>query len=194
MKDNFDIRVYRYKQMLLEAEEEAKTEQVVDDLKDEMSDVLKSLETELEKASKTTNEGALTTASIVIAPPAVMELIAKFGKAAGNIVNKILGKKPNDGSDYQQWMNKLAKIADELHHLYMVPIKGIIKKFIKDSDKANKVANGIFHMIVVTFLIASGVTAVKAFQAKNVSLATLEGALSAIKGGEVKNFISKLMA
>jgi len=194
MKDNFDIRVYRYKQMLLEAEEEAKTEQVVDDLKDEMSDVLKSLETELEKASKTTNEGALTTASIVIALPAVMGLIAKFGKAAGNIVNKILGKKPNDGSDYQQWMNKLAKIADELHHLYMIPIEGIVKKFVKDPKKAHSVANGIFHIIVATFLIVSGVTAVKAFQVKNVSLATLEGALSAIKGGEIKNFISKLMA
>jgi len=194
MKDNFDIRVYRYKQMLLEAEEEAKTDQVVDDLKDEMSDVLKSLETELEKASKTTNEGVLTTASIAIALPAIMGLVAKFGKAAGNIVNKMLGKKPNDGSDYQQWMNKLAKIADELHHLYMAPIEGIVKKFVKDPKKAHSVANGIFHIIVATFLIASGVTAVKAFQAKNISLATLEGALSAIKGGEVKNFISKLMA
>jgi hypothetical protein len=76
----------------------------------------------------------------------------------------------------------------------MVPIKGIVKKFIKDSDKANKVANGIFHMIVAAFLIASGVTAVKAFQAKNVSLATLEATLSAIKGGEIKSFISKLIA
>jgi hypothetical protein len=194
MKDNFDIRVYRYKQMLLEAEEEAKTEQVIDDLKDEMSDILKSLETELNKASNTTNEGILTTASIAVALPAIMGLVAKFGKSAGNIVNKMLGKKPTEKDDYQEWMNKLAKIADELHHLYMVPIKGIVKKFIKDSDKANKVANGIFHMIVAAFLIASGVTAVKAFQVKNVSLATLEAALSAIKGGEIKSFISKLIA
>jgi hypothetical protein len=74
----------------------------------------------------------------------------------------------------------------------MIPIKNIVKKFIKDPAKADKVANGIFHIIVAAFLVASGVTAVKAFQAKNVSLATLESALSAVKGGEIKSFIQNL--
>jgi len=110
------------------------------------------------------------------------------------MVNKVLGKKPNDEGAYQQWMDKLAHIADELHHLYMAPLEAITKKFIKDPEKAHKVANGIFHVIVATFLVASGATAVKAFQAKNVSLATLESALSAVKGGEIKDFISKLLA
>jgi hypothetical protein len=57
-----------------------------------MSAILKSMDTELAKASKSTNEGIITIASIAIALPAVMGLISKFGKAAGNIVNKILGK------------------------------------------------------------------------------------------------------
>ena len=121
-----------------------------------------------------------------------MGLVARFGKAAGNIVNKVLGKKPNDESGYQQWMTKLGHIADELHHLYMSPIESIVKKFIKDETKAKKVASGIFHLIVATFLIASGVTAIKAIQSKNLSLATLETALSAIKGGEIKTFIQNL--
>jgi len=185
-----------YKQKLSEVDIDLdnKEQAVVDDIKDEMDDVLKGLENEFEKASKSTNEGLLTTASIAVAIPAIMGLVSRLGKAAGNIVNKMLGKKPDKDSDYQQWMNKLGNIADELHHLYMVPIKNIVKKFIKDPAKADKVANGIFHIIVAAFLVASGVTAVKALQAKNISLATLESALGAIKGGEIKTYISKLIA
>jgi hypothetical protein len=170
-----------------------KEQSVVDDVKDEMSDILKTMDTELAKASESTNEGLLTVASIAIALPAIMGLIAKFGKAAGNMVNKVLGKKPTDQDAYQQWMTKLGHIADELHHLYMAPIESIVKKFVKDPVKAKNVSSGIFHVIVATFLIASGATAVKALQSKNLSLATLEGALSAIKGGELKQFISGLV-
>jgi hypothetical protein len=171
-----------------------KEQTVVDDVKDEMSDILKTMDTELAKAAKSTNEGLLTIASIAIALPAIMGLIAKFGKAAGNVVNKMLGKKPTDEDAYNQWMNKLSHIADELHHLYMAPLESIVKKFVKDPAKAKQVANGIFHVIVATFLIASGVTAVQAIQSKNLSLATLETALSAVKGNEIKTFIEKLVA
>jgi hypothetical protein len=184
----------QYKEKLAEVDInlDDKEQSVVDDVKDEMSAILKTMDTELAKASKSTNEGLLTVASIAIALPAIMGLVAKFGKAAGNMVNKILGKKPTDQDAYQQWMTKLGHIADELHHLYMAPIEAIVKKFIKDPVKAKKVSSGIFHVIVATFLIASGATAVQALQSKNLSLATLEGALSAVKGGELKQFISGL--
>jgi len=184
----------QYKEKLAEVDIDLdnKEQAVVDDVKDEMSSILKTMDAELAKASQSTNEGLLTVASIAIALPAIMGLVAKFGKAAGAMVNKVLGKKPTDEDAYNQWMNKLSHIADELHHLYMAPLESIVKKFVKDPAKAKQVASAIFHVIVATFLIASGVTAVKALQAKNVSLATLEGALSAIKGGEVKTFISDL--
>jgi len=174
-----------------------KEQSVVDDVKDEMSAIIKGLDTELTKATEKeqpTNEGLLTIASIAIALPAVMGLIAKLGKGASTMVNKLLGKKPDEKSAYNQWMAKLGHIADELHHLYLAPIESIVKKFIKDEAKAKKVANGIFHIIVATFLIASGVTAVQAIQSKNLSLATLETALSAVKGNEIKTFITKLVA
>jgi hypothetical protein len=184
----------QYKEKLAEVDIDLddKEQAVVDDVKDEMSTILKTMDAELAKASQSTNEGLLTVASIAIALPAIMGLVAKFGKAAGDMVNKMLGKKPTDEDAYNQWMSKLGHIADELHHLYMAPLESIVKKFVKDPAKAKQVASAIFHVIVATFLIASGATAVKALQAKNVSLATLEGALSAIKGGEVKTFISDL--
>ena len=183
-----------YKEKLAEVDInlDDKEQSVVDDVKDEMSAILKTMDVELEKASKSTNEGLITVASIAIALPAIMGLIAKFGKAAGAVVNKMLGKKPNDEAAYQQWMTKLGHIADELHHLYMVPIESITKKFVKDEAMAKKIASGIFHAIVATFLIASGATAVKALQSKNLSLATLESALSAVKGGELKDFFTGL--
>jgi len=169
-----------------------KEQSVVDDVKDEMSAILKTIDSELAKASQSTNEGLITVASIAIALPAIMGLIAKFGKAAGAMVNKALGKKPTDEDAYNQWMTKLGHIADELHHLYMAPLLSVTKKFVKDEEMAKKIANGIFHAIVATFLIASGATAVKALQSKNLSLATLESALSAVKGGELKDFFTGL--
>ena len=188
-----------YKEKLSEVDIDLddKEQSVVDDVKDEMSAILKTMDTELAKASKgsgeqPTNEGLLTVASIAIALPAIMGLISKFGKAAGTMVNKVLGKKPNEDDAYQKWMTKLGHIADELHHLYMAPLTAIVKKFVKDENKAKSIASGIFHVIVATFLVASGATAVKALQAKNVSLATLEGALTAVKSGELKSFISDL--
>ena len=201
--DAFDLRKFLAEGQLEKNLQEVdinlddKEQSVVDDVKDEMSAVIKGLDTELTKATEKeqpTNEGLLTIASIAIALPAVMGLVAKLGKAAGNMVNKILGKKPNDEAAYNQWMAKLGHIADELHHLYMAPIEAIVKKFIKDEVKAKKVASGIFHVIVATFLIASGATAIKAIQSKNLTLATLETALSAVKGGEIKAFIEKLVA
>ena len=201
--DTFDLRKFLAEGQLEKNLQEVdinlddKEQAVVDDVKDEMSSILKTMDAELAKAAKgsgeqPTNEGLLTVASIAIALPAIMGLIAKFGKAAGTMVNKMLGKKPSEEDAYQQWMSKLGHIADELHHLYMAPIEAIVKKFIKDPVKAKKVSSGIFHVIVATFLIASGATAVQALQSKNLSLATLESALSAVKGGEIKTFISGL--
>jgi hypothetical protein len=196
--DTFDLRKFLSEGQLeknlqeVDIDLDDKEQAVVDDVKDEMSSILKTMDAEFAKASKTTNEGFITIASFVVALPALMGLVAKFGKAAGTMVNKMLGKKPTDQDAYQQWMTKLGHIADELHHLYMIPIEGIVKKFVKDPEKAKKISSGIFHVIVATFLVASGVTAVKALQAKNISLATLEGALSAVKGGEIKQFLTGL--
>jgi len=41
-------------------------------------------------------------------------------------------------------------------------------------------------------MVASGVTAAKALQAKEISLASLESALTAVKGGEIKNYLTNL--
>jgi len=175
------------------SEGEEKIDTVVDELSDEMSDIIKGLESELSK-EETIDEGLLTTASIVIALPAILGLISKAGKGASKLINKVLGKKPTEAQLEDAWFAKLGKIADNLHHLYMRPIERVVGKFVKDKKKAHRISNIIFHVIVATFLVASGATAVKALQAKNVSLTTLESALTAIKGGEIQAFIADAIA
>jgi Flp pilus assembly pilin Flp len=88
----------------------------------------------------------------------------------------------------------MSRIADELHHLYVKPLELIVRRFVKDETKAKKISNFLFHVIIAIMLLASGITAVKALQSKEISLATLETALTAVKGGELKSYITKLLA
>jgi len=193
--DTFDLKRFltegQLEKNLQEVDE--KEQAVVNDIKDEMDSLLKGIENEFEKASETTNESLLTVASIAVALPAIMNLISKIGTVMGRSVTKILGKKPSDESGYQQWMIKLSHIADDLHHLYITPLEALTKKFIKDPKKAHTVASAIWHVIVATLLLSSGQTAIKALQSKNISLATLESALSAIKTGELSQFFQDIL-
>lgn len=177
-----------------EAEVDKQETDVVSQLKTQMGSLINSIEDILEDKTKEQNEGLLTVAGLAVAMPAILGLVAKFGKGAGNIINKIIGKKPTKAEEEENWFNKLGKIADDLHHLYQSPLENVVKKFIKNPAKAKKVSHFLFHVIVAVMLLASGVTAVKALKSKEVSLATLETALAAVKGGEIKNYIAKLLA
>jgi len=171
-----------------------KSKEVLDDLKGQMSALIGGIEDELEDTSKEQKEGVLTVASIGLAMPAILGLVARFGKAATSIVKRVMGGKPTNQGDIEKYFQQMGRVADELHHLYMKPLELVVKRFVKDPIKAKKIANFIFHVIVGIMLLASGVTAVKAIQSKELSLATLETALTAIKGGEIKQYITKLLA
>jgi hypothetical protein len=171
-----------------------KEDELVSQLKSQMGSLIRNMDTTLTAKTKEQKEGVLTVASVAIALPAILGLIAKFGKTATNIVNKVIGKKPTEQGDAEKYFQQMGRVADELHHLYMKPIELLMRKFIKDPTKAQKVAHFIFHVIVAIMLLASGVTAFKALQAKQLNLATLETALASIKGGEIKNYITKLLA
>jgi benzoyl-CoA reductase/2-hydroxyglutaryl-CoA dehydratase subunit BcrC/BadD/HgdB len=159
------------------------------ELEEELDKFLDELEDELEKKSKEQNEGIITTTSIVIAIPSILKLISKFGSKINSIISKYTGKNTNR----EEWFNKLSRIADDLHHLYIEPIKSIVNKFIKDKEKSDKISSLIFHLIVAGFLFASGIETIKAIKTKNLSMTTLESALTAIKTGEIKKFVSKFV-
>jgi Flp pilus assembly pilin Flp len=173
---------------------DSKAKDALDDLKGQMSALLGGIEDELEDQSKDQKEGALTVASIALATPAVLGLVARFGRSAANIINRTLGKKPEGQGEAEKYFQQMSRIADELHHLYVKPLELIVRRFVKDETKAKKISNFLFHVIIAIMLLASGITAVKALQSKEISLATLETALTAVKGGELKSYITKLLA
>lgn len=180
--------------LLLEAESEQKVDAVVSQLKSQMGDLIGNIEDTIEDKTEEQNEGLLTVAGLAVAMPAILGIVSKFGKAASGVINKIMGKKPTEKEQEENWFAKLGKIADDLHHLYQSPLEKVVAKFIKDPEKSKKVAHFLFHVIVAVMLLASGVTAVKALKSKEISLATLETALASLKAGEIKSYISKLIA
>jgi len=182
------------KLMQLLIEEDKQEAEVVSQLKSQMNDLVKNIDSTLQDKTDEKNEGLLTVASIAVALPAILGLVSKFGKAASGIINKIMGKKPTEKEQEENWFAKLGKIADDLHHLYMSPLEKIVSKFVKDPTKAKKIAHFLFHVIVAIMLIASGVTAFKALKSEKISLATLETALATVKSGEIKSYISKLLS
>ena len=171
-------------------EDDNKVNQLAAALGSEFKTLAKGIDAEFDKADDP-KEGLLTTASLIVALPAILGLIARLGRNASKIVRQYFGAKPEDPSAAEKYFQDMGKLADQLHHLYIRPIEAVVHKFVKDPKKAHNIANAIFHVIVAIFLIASGVTAVKALQAKNISLASLESALAAVKGGEVKEYLTK---
>jgi hypothetical protein len=162
-------------------------------LKPQMSAFIGGMEKAIEDKEKTQDESVLTATSIALALPAILGLIARLGKTVSSIIKRTVGNASDHQNDSEKYFQQMGRIADELHHLYIKPIELIVKRFVKDPTKAQKVASGIFHVIIAVMCIASGISAIKALQSKEISIASLESALSAVKGGEVKNYITKLL-
>jgi len=171
-----------------------KTQDVLDDLKSQMSSLLSGIEDAAEKETKDQKEGIATAAGIALALPAILGLIARFGKTVTGIIRRKLGSKPTKQSDLEKYFHQMGSVADDLHKLYMKPLELVVRRFVKDPTKAKKVSHFIFHVIIAIMFLSAGVTAFKAIQSKELSLATLETALAAIKGGEIKQYITKLLA
>jgi Flp pilus assembly pilin Flp len=164
-------------------------------IKTQMSAFMGGMEDALEDTSKNQKESVvLTTASLLLALPAILGLIARLGKTMSSIIKRTIGTASQNQNDTEKYFQQMGRIADELHHLYIKPIELIVRRFVKDPNKASKVATGIFHVIVAIMMIASGVGAVKALKANSINMATLETALTAVKGGEVKTYLSKLIS
>ena len=76
----------------------------------------------------------------------------------------------------------------------MAPIEKTVGVFVKDKHKAHKISSGIFHLIIGVLCYASGVGAVNAFSSNYIELGTLESALTAVKGKEVKQYVTNLFS
>jgi hypothetical protein len=121
----------KLKDILLEVESEQKVDVAVNAIGQELKKLAAGVEDALEDADDNKQEGLLTTASLLLALPAMLGLVARTGKAVSGIIQKTLGKKPQDQSGAEKYFQQLGGVADELHHLYMKPIELKVRKFIK---------------------------------------------------------------
>jgi len=134
-------------------------------------------------------EGLATAAGIAISLPKMVEWI---GKALGWITNKIrkvLGKEKLE-------RNVIVDFAHSWHHLYIVGIKKLLKlvfgKKLPD-DRAEKLAERIFYIIVAGLFLSAGLTTVKAFMKGDSILAGVEGALTSVKGSELGAYLGEVL-
>ena len=148
------------------------------------------------------NEGmGFLAVGIAAAMPVLLKGIGKIVK----LIAKGLGKVDDMvGGDYDyesmgdRWEDWWKKKSEDLHHAYIGTIEKIIsgvcwiaRKDIDDSTK-HKLAEGIWTIIVAYLMIKSGAGLLHAVGHHTYGVAGLEGALTAIKGGEIGVYVRGL--
>lgn len=185
--------------MILKFVMESTNDKLVDiehELENDFKELLLDLEEELESVSENrTNESvALTVTGLTLAIPGILKIISTVGKHASSVVLKSLGKKPSDTDSYNKWFDKMSKLGDDLHHMYVKPIEKVVGKFVSDKDKVHRIADGIMHLIIAMMFVASGIGTIQHLSSSHLSSASLEAALTAVKGNEIKLFIKNLFS
>lgn len=123
---------------------------------------------------------------LALALPRIAEIVA-------DLIDKL--SKKIGGGDKTKVAEFLRNNAEKLHHTYVKIVKIALlslPSFRKaDKQTQDKVAEVIFTLIIAGLAVYSGYSAVKA----GLSTAgALEGAMAAIKSGEVSQFLSKQFA
>jgi len=162
---------------------EPNPDQLTDEPENEVEDALKDLEQDIKRTDlepKKVNEAlGLTLAGVALSMPAIIKLIGKFV----NILKRVPGLKSLSG-------DKIIALGDKWHHRLINGVVIALKKVgVKDTIKAKKFANLIFHLVIAMLLFAGGAAAYKFATKGNVIGATLKTALNAIKTGEIRAFI-----
>jgi hypothetical protein len=171
--------------IILEQEENTQVDSALKQTFDQLGKELANSSDEIVQDKNNVNEavGVVLIAGIALAIPEIVKIIGKVTKVAG----KFLGGKGATGDAI------IAK-AEKMHHLLLSPIEWALTKLGLPKDKAHKAAGTILTTAVAGLMVASGVGAYKAATSGSSALAGLEGALTAVKGGEVTQFVSKALA
>jgi len=133
------------------------------------------------------DEGILFALGLTLAAPAVAKLFAGVARIFGNTIKGWTGK--DIGAE--ALADKITLYANKAHHLFEKPIHLFVTKVlrIQDEKKAEQATELLFTLLVAFLMVYSGVGAAAAMGAGQTSLAGFEGALSAVKGGEVIAFL-----
>jgi len=160
---------------------------------------------ELQKLDASTQEGkidefvisATLVAGIIAAIPSLIKIFSMLVKGVGSILNTVgLGKA---GDKVKKFAEKIAHASHEMHKAYIALIDkalvNIIPEYGKlEQDKRNKIAEAVYMIIVLYLGINAGVSAFHELSIGAWVPGGVEGALSAIKAGEVGTFMADAIA
>ena len=134
--------------------------------------------------------GAVLIASIVAAIPKLIEHVGSAIKFA----NKLFKSKR-----IENWGEWFQSAGHKLHHKYIGFVQKILVYTIPnfkqlDAKKQEKIAERVWMVIVAGLLVTSAVGAYHAWTSGELQMAGIEGALAAVKNGEVAAWISAEVA
>ena len=183
---------------LEEAEAEAEFDSFLDNLFNKIAklfgakleDTSEKVADKVEKEGEL-DEGLMLAAGLILAVPAIVKLFTGIARVFGHAVEGWTGK--DLGID--RVADKIVAYADKTHHLFQKPIGFFVKKVlrIKDEKKAHQATELLFTLLIAFLMVSSGVGAAAAATKGQTGLAGFEGALAAVKGGEVSAYLKTML-
>lgn len=152
-------------------------------LEKEIIKIFEELSNNISNIRKTNESVALTIAGTALALPEITKLIGIGVKK----LSQLMGFSGKSGE-------KIIKFAEKIHHKIIAVIQlGVKKLGVKDEKIANKVANGIFYLVIASFMISSGLSTVSALNSSQFSIESIEGALTAVKNKEIISYLMNII-
>ena len=150
---------------------------------------------ELEKLDDKVNEEVISgtlIAGIVAAIPSVLKIFSLMSTGISKLLGKVGFKK--GAQKAEQFAEKLLHGSHELHKAYIGVIQQGLKAMIPDfstlpADDQKKIAEVVYMIIVMYLGLSAGFDAANAFKHLDFVHGTVEGALAAIKAGELGPFL-----
>lgn len=139
---------------------------------------------------------------IVMAAPSVIKIIVKAVGWIIKKVKKLFGK----SEEPSEAVEKLIEFTEKWHKAYIKVIKkalefgGVFKSAGIESEKNQEMAaEAVFYTIVFGFAVYSGLASGKIIinsmqeaSLKNIEMGIVEGVMTAIKSGEIKEFLQSV--
>ena len=133
-------------------------------------------------------------AGILAALPKLIKILGWLVKGVGSFVGSVL-KMKKTGDAIKKFAEKLMHAGDELHHAYIGGIETALEFIIPDfkslaSTVKTKIAELVYLVIVLAMGLSAGLGTFEALHHAQWVHASVEGALSAVKAGEIGSFLA----
>ena len=181
--DNFDFKAYIADNPLLKEEEEAdiNSSQLGSDMSTLANSLDDAIEDQLEKSEE--EEGNINEA---LDPASLLSYIL-----ASNTVVNILSKQAMKIAKKYEWgkgeeaARNIYKFTHELEEKFKSPIRLVVSKFTKDSQKVKTITNSLFVLFLGYLAFHAGGSALKYLKQAKLSAGGIAGLKAALKGKDI---------